>query len=216
MRCPGAIRAAACIAVGAPARPPPASPTTGPPAPPAGAAGRHFKLPPPAAPHAAQRPARSTLVPFGNVPKANVHLFVRTGNIDEAPNEVWLADLTGDLMERGDRRAAARDAGRRARRPDGRRAIAIGRHGPDARSAATCSASARPTVVRCRRRRPRARVPGRPSWRASRRHRSAPRRQRAAPQSLAAERFAQRCTATTRTAATSRPRARSRATRSTR
>src|SRR5687768_4475939 len=42
-----------------------------------------------------------TLVPFGTTPKANVSLAVRVGNVNEAPNEVWLADVTGDLMNEG-------------------------------------------------------------------------------------------------------------------
>ena len=32
-----------------------------------------------------------TLVPYGVVPKVNVQLVVRTGDIDEAADEVWLA-----------------------------------------------------------------------------------------------------------------------------
>ena len=42
-----------------------------------------------------------TLVPWGDLPKALVQLRVNTGNADEGPNEVWLADLTGRLMEQG-------------------------------------------------------------------------------------------------------------------
>lgn len=42
-----------------------------------------------------------TLVPFGTVPKATVSLAIRVGNVNEAPNETWLADITGDLMNEG-------------------------------------------------------------------------------------------------------------------
>lgn len=42
-----------------------------------------------------------TLVPFGTIPKATVSLAVRVGNVNEGPNEVWLADVTGDLMNEG-------------------------------------------------------------------------------------------------------------------
>jgi hypothetical protein len=41
------------------------------------------------------------LVQYGDVPKTSVRLVVQTGNIDEAPSEVWLANLLGDLMEQG-------------------------------------------------------------------------------------------------------------------
>ncbi len=42
-----------------------------------------------------------TLVPYGTVPKVAVRLAVRTGNVDERADEVWLADLTGDLLSEG-------------------------------------------------------------------------------------------------------------------
>jgi len=42
-----------------------------------------------------------TLVPFGTVPKATVSLAIRVGNVNEGPEEVWLADITGDLMNEG-------------------------------------------------------------------------------------------------------------------
>ena len=42
-----------------------------------------------------------TLVPYGAIPKATVRLVVRAGNIDETAEQVWLADLTGDLMQEG-------------------------------------------------------------------------------------------------------------------
>ena len=42
-----------------------------------------------------------TLVPFGTVPKASLSLAVRTGRIDQQANQVWLAELTGDLMNEG-------------------------------------------------------------------------------------------------------------------
>ncbi len=42
-----------------------------------------------------------TLVPYGTVPKVAIRLAVRTGNVDEKPNEVWLADLTGDMLSEG-------------------------------------------------------------------------------------------------------------------
>ncbi len=44
---------------------------------------------------------RVTMVRYGEVPKVNVQLAVRTGNVDEGADEIWLADLTGDLMEEG-------------------------------------------------------------------------------------------------------------------
>jgi zinc protease len=43
----------------------------------------------------------STLVQFGAIPKVNVSVIIKTGNIHEQPNEVWLADLMGNLMRDG-------------------------------------------------------------------------------------------------------------------
>ena len=42
-----------------------------------------------------------TLVPYGTVPKVTVRLAVLTGNVDEKANEVWLADLIGDMLSEG-------------------------------------------------------------------------------------------------------------------
>ena len=54
-------------------------------------------------------PARSTLpnglavsmVPFGQVPKVTIQLVVQAGNTFEQANEVWLADLTGRMLQEG-------------------------------------------------------------------------------------------------------------------
>lgn len=41
------------------------------------------------------------LVPYGSIPKATVNMTLKTGNINETEEEVWLADLLADLMEEG-------------------------------------------------------------------------------------------------------------------
>ena len=48
-----------------------------------------------------------TLVPFGKIPKVTVLASVRTGNIDENANEVWLADVTGEMMREGTKTRSA-------------------------------------------------------------------------------------------------------------
>ncbi len=40
-------------------------------------------------------------VQYGEVPKATIRLVTQTGNVDESASEVWLADLTGSMMEQG-------------------------------------------------------------------------------------------------------------------
>ncbi len=44
---------------------------------------------------------KSTLVQYGNLPKVTVSLIIKTGNLHEGDNQVWLADLTGNLMKEG-------------------------------------------------------------------------------------------------------------------
>ena len=44
---------------------------------------------------------RIRLVPYGEVPKTTIRLVTQTGNVDESASEVWLADLTADLMQQG-------------------------------------------------------------------------------------------------------------------
>jgi predicted Zn-dependent peptidase len=48
-----------------------------------------------------------TFVQYGSTPKAIVALEVRAGNVDEAPNQVWLADLTSDMLVEGTRTRSA-------------------------------------------------------------------------------------------------------------
>jgi predicted Zn-dependent peptidase len=42
-----------------------------------------------------------SMAPYGNTPKVAVRLVLRTGNIDENAQTVWLSDLTRDLMLEG-------------------------------------------------------------------------------------------------------------------
>ncbi|HET8737636.1 MAG TPA: pitrilysin family protein [Pricia sp.] len=41
------------------------------------------------------------MVPYGAIPKATIRFSIKTGNIDEKENQVWLSDLLADLMEEG-------------------------------------------------------------------------------------------------------------------
>src|SRR5690348_16784910 len=44
---------------------------------------------------------KSQMVQYGDIPKVSVQLIVKTGNVHEGPNEVWLADLASLLMKEG-------------------------------------------------------------------------------------------------------------------
>jgi len=56
-----------------------------------------------------------TLIPYGTVPKTWIQLAVRSGNVNESANQIWLADMVGDLMEQGTTtRSASQVAGEAA------------------------------------------------------------------------------------------------------
>ncbi len=69
---------------------------------------------------------RVRLVQYGAVPKATVRLVTQTGNIDEGPNEVWLADLAGALMEQGTTTRPAEPMAREAALMGGSLDISVG------------------------------------------------------------------------------------------
>jgi predicted Zn-dependent peptidase len=57
-----------------------------------------------------------TMVQYGDLPKAVVRVVVQSGNLNESPESVWLADITVDLMKEG---AADMDAGEIAKKAAG-------------------------------------------------------------------------------------------------
>ena len=67
-----------------------------------------------------------TLVPYGALPKATVPLVVRTGNADEAADEVWLADLMGSLMEEGTTSRTAQQVAQEAAGMGGELNVGVG------------------------------------------------------------------------------------------
>lgn len=77
-------------------------------APPAGGPPKPFKVP---AHETFSLPngMQVTLVPYGTTPKVYVSAMVRAGNIDEGPEQVWLADLTTELLKEGTKTRSAED-----------------------------------------------------------------------------------------------------------
>lgn len=67
-----------------------------------------------------------TLVPFGTLPKVHVRAVVRTGNVHEGPGEIWLADLTGDMMKEGTTTRSAKAMAEEAARMGGSIDINVG------------------------------------------------------------------------------------------
>jgi len=69
-------------------------------APPAPATPRGFSVPAPRT-LTLDNGLGATLVSYGTVPKVSVRLAILTGNVNETANEVWLADLVGDMLAEG-------------------------------------------------------------------------------------------------------------------
>lgn len=44
---------------------------------------------------------KSTLVHYGDIPKVNISLIIKTGNVHETNDQLWLADLTGRMLREG-------------------------------------------------------------------------------------------------------------------
>jgi len=67
-----------------------------------------------------------TMVPYGTLPKVTVTLVLRVGNLNEDAQHVWLADLTGDLMEEGTTSKSAEAIAQAAARMGGGLNIGVG------------------------------------------------------------------------------------------
>ncbi|UGU15820.1 insulinase family protein [Sinomicrobium kalidii] len=68
------------------------------------------------------------MVPYGAIPKATISITVKTGNIHEKENEVWLCDLLGDLMEEGSESKDARTISNEMAAMGGNLNISVGSH----------------------------------------------------------------------------------------
>ncbi len=68
--------------------------------PPAGGAPKDFVLPDKEVVQL-ENGLQLVMIPYGAIPKANINIVVKTGNIHEKENEVWLSDLMADLLEEG-------------------------------------------------------------------------------------------------------------------
>jgi len=66
------------------------------------------------------------LVQWGTMPKVRVTLSMRTGNAFEKADEVWLADLTGDLMREGTATRTAAQISEEAARMGGSLTVSVG------------------------------------------------------------------------------------------
>lgn len=67
-----------------------------------------------------------TLVQYGIIPKADVRLVLRMGNVNERADQVWLADLTGDLLQEGTTSRGAQEINRAAADMGGSLDVSVG------------------------------------------------------------------------------------------
>ncbi len=93
--------------------------------PPEGGQPRDFTLPPKTT-FTLDNGLKATLVEFGIIPKVTIRAVVRSGNINEGENEVWLSDLTGDLMKEGTTTRSSEEMAREAARMGGGISVNVG------------------------------------------------------------------------------------------
>lgn len=67
-----------------------------------------------------------TLVQYGSIPKVDVELVVRAGNVDESASQVSLADVMGDLMAEGTTTRSAEQVAQQAASMGGSLDISVG------------------------------------------------------------------------------------------
>ena len=68
----------------------------------------------------------ANLVRYGSIPKVQITVAVRAGNLNESADQVWLADLTGDLMREGTKSKTAEQIDAAFARMGGRLNINVG------------------------------------------------------------------------------------------
>lgn len=68
------------------------------------------------------------LVPYGSLPKATIQVVVKTGNINEGAEEVWLCDMMTDLMKEGSTSYSAKEIANKMAGMGGNLNIGTGMH----------------------------------------------------------------------------------------
>lgn len=69
---------------------------------------------------------QATLVPYGAIPKVMIAVSIRAGNLNEAQNQVWLADLTTSLMKEGTATKSAQEVAQQAASMGGSIDVTVG------------------------------------------------------------------------------------------
>ncbi|HUS19305.1 MAG TPA: pitrilysin family protein [Terriglobales bacterium] len=93
--------------------------------PPAGGTPKPFNIPP-AQHFTLPNGLKVTMVPYGQVPKVTISTVVDAGNINEGPEQVWLADLMGSLMKEGTQNRTSAQVDAAAAKMGGTLNVAVG------------------------------------------------------------------------------------------
>jgi predicted Zn-dependent peptidase len=94
-------------------------------APPEGGTPKDFKLPE-RREFALENGLRVTLVPYGTIPKVTIYAVVRVGNINESSTQVWLADLTGEMLKEGTKTRTSSQLAKDAAKIGGSISVTVG------------------------------------------------------------------------------------------
>ena len=94
-------------------------------APPEGGTPRDFNIPEPYT-FSLDNGMKATLVTYGVLPKVTAQVIVRTGNVHEDADQVWLADAMGDLLKEGTTTRSAKDIAEEAAQMGGSVNIGVG------------------------------------------------------------------------------------------
>jgi zinc protease len=94
-------------------------------APPVGGAPKAFTVPAHET-YALANGMKVTLVPYGNIPKVTVSLSLRSGNIDEAKEQLGLADITGELLKEGTTALSSKEVAEAAARMGSTLGVTVG------------------------------------------------------------------------------------------
>lgn len=68
------------------------------------------------------------MVQWGEIPKATINITIKTGNIHEAEDEVWLSDVMSDLMQEGSTSATGNEIADKLAGMGGELGIGVGMH----------------------------------------------------------------------------------------
>jgi predicted Zn-dependent peptidase len=67
-----------------------------------------------------------TMVPYGSIPKVEINVVVRAGNLNESASQTWLADITGELMKEGTTSRTSEQVAQQAASMGGSVGVAVG------------------------------------------------------------------------------------------